>query len=431
MSERGKALMEAATRQLREAMDLFGRMTEADLRKPCHDEGGDGAGDTVGAAGRHLADGYGRLGGLVRGAADGPAAHQAGQHDGSVTHGGGHDGAPGPANLADLLGDLTRANDQISRLGDLTDERLDSVLDPATSRFSDGRRTLEQVIGVALAHQAEHLSTLRRAVAAGQVEVPGARLYYETHGDGPLLVMVPGAGGTADVFRMVAAHLAAHHTVVIYDRRGFSRSRLAGPQDYDRRLQTDADDVRRLIGHLGGDDSATVFGASSGAIVGLETLARHPEAVRTLVPYEPPALGQLPDGKEWETFFSGVYDLYRSSGIEPALEAFRERTFAEIDRRTMARAPRNDANAAYWFEHELRQYPPAELDLDALTQHADRILPAAGRESHGYPCYEAIGRLGERLGLGVIELPGGHTGFLSHAAEFAEELTRHLTARNA
>ena len=35
------------------------------------------------------------------------------------------------------------------------------------------------------------------------LDVPGARLYYETHGSGPLLVMIPGAAGAADVFRTV------------------------------------------------------------------------------------------------------------------------------------------------------------------------------------------------------------------------------------
>ena len=35
----------------------------------------------------------------------------------------------------------------------------------------------------------------------GVLDVPGARLYYETHGGGPLMVMVPGATGTADSFK--------------------------------------------------------------------------------------------------------------------------------------------------------------------------------------------------------------------------------------
>src|SRR5262245_53822427 len=64
------------------------------------------------------------------------------------------------------------------------------------------------------------------------LQVPGARLHYETRGSGPLMVMVPGANGEAGAFEAVAEHLAAHYTVVTYDRRGFSRSRLEGPQDY-------------------------------------------------------------------------------------------------------------------------------------------------------------------------------------------------------
>ncbi len=89
------------------------------------------------------------------------------------------------------------------------------------------------------------------------LRVPGARLYYETQGNGPLILMVPGANGAADVFKSVAEHLAARYTVVTYDRRGFSRSQLDGPQDYDLRLETDADDIRRLIEHLS-DEPATV-----------------------------------------------------------------------------------------------------------------------------------------------------------------------------
>jgi pimeloyl-ACP methyl ester carboxylesterase len=253
------------------------------------------------------------------------------------------------------------------------------------------------------------------------LEVPGARLYYETHGSGPPLVMIPGANGVADGFRMVTEHLAAHHTVLLYDRRGFSRSQPTGPQDHGRRLETDAEDIRRLIDYTG-TGPAIVFGASSGAIVALEVLTRHPAVVHTLVPFEPPAVRQLPDGQKWLDFFGEIYDLYRQSGIEPALTKFRAGAFATSDQQVMARAPRNDANATYWFEHELRQYPPVDLDLAALTAHADRIVLAGGRESHGCPAYEVTVELGKKLGRDLIELPGGHVGFVSHPAEFAHQL---------
>jgi acetyltransferase/esterase len=262
------------------------------------------------------------------------------------------------------------------------------------------------------------------------LDIPGARLYYETHGSGPLLLMVPGAAGQADPFKRVTAHLAAHYTVVIYDRRGFSRSQLVGPQDDEQRLETDADDVRRLIEHVS-DEPATVFGTSSGGIVVLEVLTRHPAVVRTLVPFEPAAMRLLPDGQRWVDFCFEVYDLYRHSGMEPALTKFREHTFAASDRQFMARPmdPKNGeirANATYWFERELRQYPAVDLDLDTLKAHADRIVPAAGRESRGYPCYEVNVELGKKLGRDAIELPGGHVGYVTHPAEFARELVQAL-----
>ncbi|GAA1246803.1 hypothetical protein GCM10009676_36270 [Prauserella halophila] len=62
------------------------------------------------------------------------------------------------------------------------------------------------------------------------LHVPGARLYYEVRGDGPLLVLIPGAPGNARVFTALADQLAQRYTVLTYDRRGFSRSVLDGAQ---------------------------------------------------------------------------------------------------------------------------------------------------------------------------------------------------------
>jgi acetyltransferase/esterase len=268
----------------------------------------------------------------------------------------------------------------------------------------------------------------RRKIQTSILEVPDARLYYETHGSSPVMLMVPGATGTADSFRRVTEHLVAHYTVVIYDRRGFSRSQLRGPQDYNHRLETDADDVRRLIEHLS-DKPVTVFGSSSGGIIALRVLVRHPSVVRTLIPHEPPAMKLLPDGQKWVDFFFGVYDLYRQRGIETALEKFRELTFADSDTQAMSRAAKNEytlGNTNYWFEHELRQYPAVDLDLGALKAHADRIVLMAGWKSRGYPTYEVNVELGKKLGRELIELPGGHIGFLTQPAEFAREFVQAL-----
>src|SRR5947209_12769892 len=89
------------------------------------------------------------------------------------------------------------------------------------------------------------LSNKKEGKRMSTLKVPGAQLSYEASGDGPLLILIPGAKGEGEVFRPLAHHLSAQYQVVIYDRRGFSQSSLDGPQDYDHRLETDAGDVRR------------------------------------------------------------------------------------------------------------------------------------------------------------------------------------------
>jgi hypothetical protein len=131
-------------------------------------------------------------------------------------------------------------------------------------------------------------------------------------------------------------------------------------------------------------------------------------------------------------FFSAVYNLYTRSGVGPALERFREEAFPEVDRLAMARAMERGEpeqvlrNARYWFENELRQYPPVDLDLDALGRHADRLVPAAGRPSRGYPAHRVSVELDHRPGRPVAELAGGHVGCITHPVEFAAELEEAL-----
>jgi pimeloyl-ACP methyl ester carboxylesterase len=315
-------------------------------------------------------------------------------------------------------------------------ETMTTKLPSFTRRSFCGRLAAMVVLPLAAQRGAMAQTHPQHKSRTSILEVPGARLSYETHGSGPVMLMVPGATGSAYSFQRVTEHLAAHYTVVTYDRRGFSRSQLDGRQDYSRRLETDADDVRRLIEHVS-DEPATVFGASSGGIIVLEVLIRHPSVVRTLVPHEPAAVKLLSDRQKWVDFFFGVYDLYRQSGMEPALKKFREHAFAESDREVMAHGPRDPnidpnigkylrANAIYWFEHELRQYPAVDLDLDAFTAHADRIVPMAGRESRGYPCYEVNVELAKKLSRDLIELPGGHIGYVTQPAEFARECVQAL-----
>jgi acetyltransferase/esterase len=161
----------------------------------------------------------------------------------------------------------------------------------------------------------------------------------------------------------------------------------------------------------------------------LEVLTHHPAVVRTLDPHEPAAVRQLPDGQEWVNFSSTLTTSIASLGPHRHNSSSPNK-FLLSDRQSLPPPPANGepilVNTTHWFERELRQYPVVDLDLDVLKAYAGRIVPAAGLESRGYPIHEVTVRLARKLDRDLVELPGGHPGFLFQPAEFASQLVQAL-----
>src|SRR5690348_13055143 len=110
--------------------------------------------------------------------------------------------------------------------------------------------------------------TSMRPVKTEKLTVPGATLYYEVRGRGPVLLLICGGIYDAEGFAGLADELAAERTVVTYDRRGNSRSELTGPPP-KLFVEEQADDAYRILGAVGvsEDEPADVFGNSSGASI--------------------------------------------------------------------------------------------------------------------------------------------------------------------
>ena len=47
------------------------------------------------------------------------------------------------------------------------------------------------------------------------LKVPGAQLFYEVSGSGPLLILIPGASGTGESFRPLTHYLISQYQVLI------------------------------------------------------------------------------------------------------------------------------------------------------------------------------------------------------------------------
>lgn len=106
----------------------------------------------------------------------------------------------------------------------------------------------------------------------GTVRVPGATLYYEMCGSGPLLLVLQGGDGDAGGMKGMIDGLVDCYTVVTYDRRGLSRSKVDDPVA-EIRLETHGDDAHYLLAALT-NQPVCVFGGSLGALLGLDLV--HP-----------------------------------------------------------------------------------------------------------------------------------------------------------
>jgi pimeloyl-ACP methyl ester carboxylesterase len=110
-------------------------------------------------------------------------------------------------------------------------------------------------------------------------EVNGIKLYYETHGDGPPLILLHGGLMTGESFGPILPALAECHRVILVDHQGHGRT-----ADIDRPIDHRfmADDIAALIDHLG-LDKPDVVGYSLGGQVALQVAIRHPEKVGRIV----------------------------------------------------------------------------------------------------------------------------------------------------
>ncbi|MFE7933063.1 alpha/beta fold hydrolase [Streptomyces sp. NPDC057456] len=271
----------------------------------------------------------------------------------------------------------------------------------------------------------------------GTLAVPGATLHYETRGSGPVLLLIPGGAGDAGMYAGMTPELAARHTVVSYDPRGLSRSPLDGPADApraDERVSVWSDDAHRLLELLSPDEEAVVLGCSSGAVVAVELLARHPQRLRRVVAHEPPLLELLEDPAPHRALFTEVREIFHTEGAEAAMTRLGEGLADGSDRPAPAQptelppeiqemAVRMHANLPVFLGRVLCPFSSAVPDLAALRPVAHKLVPAAGRDSRRQlPLYGPAERLGELLGRGLVEFPGGHLAAVESPKEFADRL---------
>jgi pimeloyl-ACP methyl ester carboxylesterase len=269
------------------------------------------------------------------------------------------------------------------------------------------------------------------------LRAPGAQIYYEVQGSGPVLLMIPGGPADAGIFAGLGRFLADRYTVARYDPRGNSRSILDGTPE-DQRMDLHGDDAAQLLGLLS-EQPAYVLGSSGGGQIGLNLAARYPQLVHTLVAHEPPCMHLLPDPAEQRTFTESVSEAYRTGGAGPAMQKFLVGTGMaggrQLERPTPPSLPsaeleeaygRMQGNLDYFFAHGIQPISLYVPDVALLRAGSPRIVIGVGETSSGQLAYRCAIALADLLGTAPVSFPGGHAGYADQPAAFAERLDQVL-----
>jgi pimeloyl-ACP methyl ester carboxylesterase len=266
------------------------------------------------------------------------------------------------------------------------------------------------------------------------LDVPGASIYYEVRGSGPLLALIAAPMG-ASGFAALAELMAPHYTVVTYDPRGSEHSTVTDRTEITTH-ELLAEDVHRVLKSVS-DEPAAILGSSGGAVTCLALVTAYPEQVSVLVAHEPPLVTLLTNAPEELAKVQEIYQTYLRAGSDAAMRKFLLSigVLGEEGSRQLAAMPEPDPVPApaipetdndFFYANQIRATTGYRPDLKALSEASTKIVVGVGAASAGQLAHRGGLALAEHLGLTPTEFPGDHGGFAGEAPAFAERLRQVL-----
>lgn len=279
------------------------------------------------------------------------------------------------------------------------------------------------------------------------LETKGAIIRYEQMGEGPLLIMIPGASGVHDSYKDAAETLKAHFTVILPDRRGYGYSELTEPmpasinQTHSTfKLEKDTEDVIALAQRLS-NDPVYIMGTDTGAVVGMHLLEQSPELIAGAALHEPLNATVFSNRTDLEKETTKISEAAEIEGIPAAMRIFEhvmqpsqldmevlvEDTIAPCAVCSPDTMESNSAESTkIWMQYELRQYMDYQVNLETLRQSADKIFWLQGTKSKGSLAYQASHLFAREMDRQAIEAAGGHFGYVQEPEAFAQDLVKIL-----
>ena len=266
---------------------------------------------------------------------------------------------------------------------------------------------------------------------AATLQVPGAELYYELRGHGPLIAL-HAAPMDAASFHRLAELLAGDRTVLTCDPRGINHSRVDHP-DQDVTPEMRADDLARLLRHVDAGP-ATLLGSSGGAVSALALTQVNPELVDTVIAHEPPLAEVLSDCEELRAQTDDMIQTYLAGDRRGAWSRFMHTANIHLPAELFEAmfGGQLQAQAAdderFSFAHMERTTTFWKPDLPALRNTEVTLIVGLGEHSAGELCDRTSRALAAEIGIEPTVFPGGHLGFVEDPEAFAARLRDVLEA---
>lgn len=218
-----------------------------------------------------------------------------------------------------------------------------------------------------------------KATTHGFADVNGTRLWYESAGAGPPLVLIHGSPLDARMWDRQFADFSSHFRVVRYDVRGYGQSAVP-----DQTAYRHEEDLAALLEFLG-IARASILGQSMGGRLALDFALAYPQAVSALV-----LVGSSLSGFTWtedlDALETEISDAIQQQDLTQARKIMLGRHWFQLTRPqssvqiAIARMIQ-DYSGWHWLHHDpvLPPHPPAYLRLDELHVPA---LVMVGEHDH-------------------------------------------------
>ncbi|MBC7304139.1 MAG: alpha/beta fold hydrolase [Nocardia sp.] len=194
---------------------------------------------------------------------------------------------------------------------------------------------------------------------------PGVRIAVEIAGEGPPLILIPGAGGIRATWDALWPRLATGRRCVRYDLRGCGESEDSTTAGFRH-----ADDLVSVLDELG-IDRADIIGVSMGGRIAIDLALDHPGRVGRLVLLSP-GLADWDWSPAWQRRWEEIARAARSGELDRARHLwFLHPLFATARRDPgLAQTLRNSIavdNCGSWLEAD-RERPPPNAHMERLTE---------------------------------------------------------------